>query len=246
MSKLVAVWGCPGSGKTTVSVKLAEALYARTKSGAAIVVVFADHVTPVIPTVFPNYRSEEVYSIGTVLSKPDLFPDDVVSNLVTVKGRMNMGYIGFKDGENRFTYPEYTKEKVESFYRALRAVADYIIVDCMTMPEQSLLTEVALENAEQMIRLSVPDLKCLSFNISQTPIFMANGYLPENHIQVMNVTNQEFAMPVSDTRAHLGNIRYTIPFSSFIREQYMEGCLYEPTKDRKIAGAMKEIIERVV
>lgn len=84
MSKLIAVWGSPSSGKTTVAVKLAETLYAKNKSGVAVVVVFCDHVTPAIPTVFPNYRTEDVYSIGTVLSKPDLYPDDVVSNFMTM------------------------------------------------------------------------------------------------------------------------------------------------------------------
>ncbi len=246
MSKLIAVWGCPGSGKTTFSVKLADALYSRNKSGAAIVVVFADLITPVIPTVFPNYRSEDVYSIGSVLSKPDIYPDDVVSNLVTVKGRMNLGFIGFKDGENKYTYPSYTKEKVKTFYNALRVVADYIIVDCTSMPDDSLLTEVALENADEVVRLSMPDLKCLSFNMSQIPVFTMLGMMREKETLVMNVVSQEFAMPVSDTRAHLGNPQITVPFSSAIREQYLEGCLYEPMKDRKYTAAVKAVSERLV
>ena len=56
MGKLIAVWGSPGSGKTTFSVKLAEALYNRSRGKSAVIVVFTDIVTPTIPVIFPNFR----------------------------------------------------------------------------------------------------------------------------------------------------------------------------------------------
>ena len=37
MGKLIAVWGSPGSGKTTFSVKLAEALYNRSRGKSAVI-----------------------------------------------------------------------------------------------------------------------------------------------------------------------------------------------------------------
>lgn len=79
MGKLIAVWGAPNSGKTALSVKLAEAIYSRSRGKSAVIVVFTDIVTPTLPVVFPNFRSEDIYSIGSVLSKPDflrtmLFP----------------------------------------------------------------------------------------------------------------------------------------------------------------------------
>ena len=53
MGKMIAVWGSPGSGKTTLSVKLAEALYNRSRGKNSVIVVFTDIVTPSIPAVFP-------------------------------------------------------------------------------------------------------------------------------------------------------------------------------------------------
>ena len=100
MGKLIAVWGSPGSGKTTFSVKLAEALYNRSRGKSAVIVVFTDIITPTIPIIFPNFRSEDVFSVGSILSKPDFFADDVVSNMVMTKDRMNLGYLGYKDSEN--------------------------------------------------------------------------------------------------------------------------------------------------
>ena len=123
MGKLIAVWGAPNSGKTVLSVKLAEAIYSRSRGKSAVIVVFTDIVTPTLPVVFPNFRSEDIYSIGSVLSKPDFFADDVVSNIVMTKNRMNLGYMGYKDGENRHSYPEYTEMKTRHFYDVLVGIA---------------------------------------------------------------------------------------------------------------------------
>ena len=99
MSKMIAVFGAPGSGKTTVAVKLAELLYSRSRGKSSVMVVFTDVITPTIPVIFPNHRREDIFSIGTILSKPDFFADDVISNVVMTKGRMNLGFLGYKDGK---------------------------------------------------------------------------------------------------------------------------------------------------
>ena len=246
MSKLIAVWGSPGSGKTAFSIKLAEALYNRSRGKCAVIVVFTDIVTPTIPVIFPNFRSEDVYSIGSILSKPDFFADDVVSNMVMTKSRMNLGYLGYKDGENNHSFPEYTAEKAKYFYDVLVGIADYVIVDCMSLAESNNLTQMAIENADQIVRLSTPDLKCLSFQMSQFKTFASRGYLRENEVSVMNIPRQEFNLAAADARSHLGKISFTIPYCSSLAEQYLEGCLYEPMKDKKFMQTIKAIAERVV
>ena len=233
MGKLIAVWGAPNSGKTALSVKLAEAIYSRLRGKSAVIVVFTDIVTPTLPVVFPNFRSEDIYSIGSVLSKPDFFADDVVSNIVMAKNRMNLGYMGYKDGENRHSYPEYTEIKAKHFYDVLVGIADYVIVDCMSMPDFSLLTKVALENADQTVRLDTPDLKCISFRMSQMKIFASHGYLKDSDVSVMNIPRQELNLLAADAGTHLGKIEFTLPYCPGIMEQYMESILYEGLKDKK-------------
>ena len=246
MGKLIAVWGSPDSGKTTFSVKLAEALYNRSRGKSAVIVVFTDIVTPSIPVIFPNFRSEDVFSVGTILSKPDFFADDVVSNMVMTKDRMNLGYLGYKDSENKHSFPEYTEKKAKYLYDVLVGIADYVIVDCMSNPDSNFLTSVALENADQIIRLSTPDLKCLSFQMSQHKIFASLGYLRENDVAVMNIPREEFNLAAADARLHLGKIAFTVPYCSSLTEQYMEGSLYEPMKDKKFMQTIRAIAERVV
>ena len=110
MGKLIAVWGSPGSGKTTFSVKLAEALNSRSKKSAGhkTLVVFTDLTSPVVPVVFPNRKSEDIYSLGSVLVKTDLSPNVIFSNTMFIKDRSDLGYLGYTAGENKFSYPALT------------------------------------------------------------------------------------------------------------------------------------------
>ena len=59
MSKIIAVWGSPNSGKTTLSVKLARFIYE--KYNAIVTVVCADEITPALPVIFPNKKADEIF-----------------------------------------------------------------------------------------------------------------------------------------------------------------------------------------
>ena len=144
MSKLIAVWGTPQSGKTTFTVKLANALNlgGKGKSIHSAIAVFPDITTPVVPTVFPNKKDEELYSLGSVLQKPDLTRNLVVSNTIFVKDRSNLGFLGYTAKENRYSYAEYTREKAETFLGCVMSIAEYVVVDCSSDPEDNILTEI--------------------------------------------------------------------------------------------------------
>lgn len=58
MSKLIAVWGTPDSGKTTFATKLARSIYEEYQS--TVIVVYADNETPTLPVIFPNYKKEDM------------------------------------------------------------------------------------------------------------------------------------------------------------------------------------------
>lgn len=109
MGKLIAVWGSPGSGKTTFSVKLAEALNSRSKKSAGhkTLVVFTDLTSPVVPVVFPNKKSEDIYSLGSVLVKTDLSPN-----------------LGSKRYYIQSAFSMHAEEKVEQEIQSLKRIDD--------------------------------------------------------------------------------------------------------------------------
>ena len=76
MSKLIAVWGTPDSGKTTFATKFARSIYEEYQS--TVIVVYADNETPTLPVIFPNYKKEDMFSVGAALAKTDVTQEDVV------------------------------------------------------------------------------------------------------------------------------------------------------------------------
>ena len=110
---LIAVWGSPNSGKTTFATKLALSIYDSYQ--ATVVVLYPDLEAPVLPVLFPNEKTEELGSIGVPMSKTEIDTEDIVRNAITLKKRGNLVFLGYRTGDNRFTYPRYGRAKAEDF-----------------------------------------------------------------------------------------------------------------------------------
>lgn len=118
MAKIISVIGSPGSGKTTVALKLAQELYCSTSNGAVIYLSPSLKV-PALGVLFPNYKPDSVFSLGAMFDKTDIFEEDVLNHLVTVKAMNNFGCLGYMTGENKYTYAQLTEDKVSSFLMCL-------------------------------------------------------------------------------------------------------------------------------
>ena len=127
MSKLIAVCGSPESGKTTLGLKLAQELYFTKKT--SVLFLSVDLNVPIMGYIFPHCKASDLYSIGKTLDKTDIYREDVMKQIVTVKTMMNFGFLGFKAGENKYTYPRPTEDKVLDLFRCMSDIAEYIVID---------------------------------------------------------------------------------------------------------------------
>lgn len=244
MSKTIAVWGSPDSGKTTFSVKLANAIYENYK--CMVIVLFCCLDVPVLPVIFPNYRPENIYSVGTPLSKPEVSLDEVVKNIVTVNKKVNYGFLGYRDGENRFSYPLFEDTKARQLIKVLSDLADIVIIDCDSNLTGSILSETAVCEADEVIRLASSDLKSISWYLSQKAVYSEEKYRWDKHIQGLNIPNADVFVPVEDVKTHLKDVTFTLPFSRAVKEQMQKGTLYEICTDRRFNKKMKVIAKRIV
>mgnify|MGYP004518443749 CR=1 FL=1 len=238
MAKIIAVIGSPGSGKTTVTLKLAQELYCAITNGAVIYLNPSLKI-PAMGLLFPNYTPDSIFSLGKLLDKTDVFEEDVLDNLVTVKAMQNFGCLGYKTGENRYTYPEPTADKVDALFKVLRNMAGYVFVDC-TDDENDLISKFALREASEVIMVISPDLKSMVW-LASSDI----GTHSENALRILNETDREIYAPIDEVRSTIKNISFVLPYSIQIKCQHLDGLLYERVKDKKYRKELEKIVNRI-
>jgi MinD-like ATPase involved in chromosome partitioning or flagellar assembly len=243
LSKIIAVWGSPNSGKTTFAVKLAMNIYEQYSS--TVIILHADMEAPVLPILFPNYKSDDLYSVGASLSKTDITQEEIIKSMVTVKGKVNFAFLGFKDSENKYTYPKFDEERVRSLFTVLGGLADYVVVDC-TSSLDNVIARMAVMVADEVIRLASPDLKCISYYASQMPLYDDPKFHTHEQIQGLNVPVADLYMPIEDAKHHFRDICFTLPYCREIRQQMLDGTLLHKVGDKKFNQKFKSIAERLV
>lgn len=83
---VVAVWGSPGSGKTTMAVKIAKYLADKKRN---VVLLLCDMTAPMLPCICPASELECERSLGSVLAAAHVTENLVKNNLITHK---RLGY----------------------------------------------------------------------------------------------------------------------------------------------------------
>lgn len=235
-NQIITVWGSPGSGKTVTSMKLAKEMVLQKKN---VLLVFADLVCPALPTVVA-FKNKMDQSIGNVLSAPFITQEIILKNCILFDGISGLSAIGYKRGDNIFTYSEYDKERAIDFFILLRSIADYVIVDCSSSLAEDILSTVALEVADQVIRLGSCDLKSVSYFSSYLPLIEDKKFSTNRHMRVLSNVKprQEFA----EYAGLMGGVKYTIPYLSEVDEQYFSLNLMGDLSGKKTKG-YKEILK---
>ena len=98
--------GQPGAGKTVTAVSWRRSLPSGRKCGAGV--YRSDR--PSLPAVAAEGKLPEV-SVGDLLSAPGMTQEQVLKTCVPCEKHPYISFLGYKAGENVFTYAEYSKGK---------------------------------------------------------------------------------------------------------------------------------------
>lgn len=180
MAKIIAIWGNPGSGKTTFACLLAKRL---TRDKSKAIIVNPDNATPILPVLFPNENIEKSMSIGNVLTAVEIDNALVASKVVLYKPYPFVGVMGYSAGETPLSYPEIEYKKVLEFIFAAASLVDYLILDC-TSSVVSAFTPAALEAADTVIRILTPNLFGIHYFRAHQPLLADNRFKPDEHISL--------------------------------------------------------------
>ena len=152
---MLAVWGSPGSGKTTVAVKLAARLALQKRD---VALLLCDMNTPMLPCICPPGDLEEEHSLGSILAAAHVSESLVRHNCITHKRFRHLTILGMRKGENEYTYPPYERTQAEELLSCLRQIAPYIVIDCGSYIANDILSAIALMESDAVLRLVNCDL----------------------------------------------------------------------------------------
>lgn len=235
MGKLIAVFGTPGAGKTTTAIKLAYELCQKTKKST--IYISPDISVPAISMIFPRKKKIHLYSLGSVIDKSEIFPEDLLQNMVCPDKQDNLGFLGYKAGENAYTYALPTDEKAHELFLAAKKVADYVVVDC-TREQHDILSEISLGYADYTAAIINPNLKSIAY-FGSKPI-------SDHTVKVMNITDNDVFLPTKEIAEHFGTIKFTLPYSRELKVQFFNGTLAEKLHDASYNRIIAEIVADIL
>lgn len=231
---VLAVWGSPASGKTTVAVKLADYLARKKKN---VLLIFADMTAPPVPGICAPTELEGEKSLGSILAAAHVTENLIKKNCMFYKKNAYLSIVGMLKGENVFTYPPYEQTQAAELIEQARGIAPFVIIDCTSTIASDILSAVALMEADTVLRLVNCDLKSISYLSSQLPLLRDNKWDADRQLKAAsNVKQQEASSHIEQV---LGSVAFQIPHSSEVETQFLEGemlkelCLKESRAFRK-------------
>ena len=234
-NKTIALWGNPSSGKTVTAMKLARELEAKNKN---VIVIFADLFCPVLSTIMPNVDVKS-RTLGSLLSKPHIKQSDILQTTIPYPKHERIGIIGYKNGDNLFTYSEFLKERVIDLFTQMSQLADYIIIDCSSVLTEDGFTTIALQLSDAVLRLCNADLKAFSYFSSQLPLISRAKFKADSHIKALS--NVKPGQEENTFRSVYGDVVYTLPHIKEIEQQFYSAGLLDALSGKEAKKYNTEI-----
>lgn len=235
--KLIAVWGSRDSGKTTLSVKLANEL---AKKQMESLIVLTDVNVPNLKCILPFEK--EIKSMGNVWITQDA-DENAIYNACMVTPSEYICLMGYAPGENAFSYSDSTKNNVFKIYEEMKTMVDYVIVDCVPNLAYNMLTAVALEVADKVIRLGEADVQSFSFFDSSLALLKDPRFEAEEHIKVLGKVRS--TQPVEAAASYLG-CDVELPYVEEFKQQMMEGKLFDSVSSPQYNAGVTKLLDHLL
>ncbi len=217
---VLAVWGSPGSGKTTVAVKLAKYLADQKHN---TVLVLCDMTAPMMSCICPPSELDSEHSLGSILAAAHISESLIKYNMVTLKRNSFLTLLGMRKGENEYTYPPYSEAQAKELMDGLREIAPFVVVDCGSYIANDILSAVAIMEADSVLRLANADLKSVSYFSSQLPLLRDSKWDADKQYKVAsNLKPYQVGEQIGQA---LGSVAFNLLYSQELEEQYLAGNL---------------------
>lgn len=232
--RVLAVMGSPSSGKTTTAIKLASLLAEKKKN---VILVFCDPFTPVIPTILPVTVDHET-SLGKLLTAPSLTQTMILQACVPTENDY-ISVLGYKKGESLMYYPTILREQVIELFVFLRHLADYVIIDCSSVFEADPTSIVAIEVADQVLKLGTANLKGISYYQTHEKMLVDSCFKKER--QKMAIGVLQVGQDWEAVSSQYGGVDFVLPYVEELDQQNNELCLFKSLHTTESKAYQREV-----
>jgi len=236
---VLAVWGSPGSGKTTVAVKIAKYLAGKKRN---VALLLCDMTAPMLPCICPASELECERSLGSVLAAAHVSENLVKHNCVTHKRLSYLTMLGMLKGENEYTYPPYAETQARELIECLRGISPFVVIDCGSYIANDILSAVSLMESDAVLRLANCDLKSVSYLSSQLPLLRDSKW--DSDKQYKTASNLRPNQAGEQIGQVLGSVAFQLPHSPELESQYLAWSLLADLS-MKDSRAFRKEIERI-
>jgi len=241
MSKTIAVWGSPGSGKSMFCCILAKAL---TRDKKKAIIINADAGTPMLPIWMPDQIIETTASIGQALSAVEIDTALVAGKVTVLKNYPFIGLMGYSAGENPLSYPELRYDSILQLVSAAAKLVDYVILDGNSNIT-NIFTPAAIESADVIVRILTPDLKGVNYLKAHQPVMVDSRFRWNEHLTFAGMARPFHAL---DEMGHIiGGFAGLLPYSKEIDRCATEGGMFHAINycTGKYMASLKKVMEAV-
>lgn len=235
---MLAIVGSPGSGKTTLAVKLAAEIAKKKKN---VIVVCSDPFVPSVPFLLPMDTEQEV-SLGALLTAPSLTQNKILEACVPVPANEYISLLGYRMGENLMSYPKVTRERAVEFLVCLRHLADYVILDCTSVFEADVFSILAMEMADRVLRVGTSNLRGISYFKSHAGMLEGRA---DNGKYISAIGNFKTGQEWEAAAGQYGGVGFVFPYVAELEKQYDEASLWNGLTSKE-AGPFQTEVRKVL
>ena len=239
-NRVLAVWGSPSCGKTTIAAKIAGYI---ADKGFDVALLLCDTDAPPLPLLASPSDIETEKSLGSILAAARITKNLIMQNAITFKKNKHIVAFGLMKGENSFSYPKYTQVQAKDLIYTLRDIADFVVIDCSCHLSDDILSTVSLIEADCVLRLINCDLKSISYLSSQLPLLADSRFKSDKQLKAAN--NVKSIHSRENIEQIIGGVTFTVPHSDLVERQYLEGELLKDTPVKRESKEFRVMIEQI-
>lgn len=243
-TKIITIWGSPGSGKSVLSLAIAAIIAERSRN---VIIYNGDKLVPALKMYCPNEVIDSKMSIGPLLMSGKFTDSDFAGRLVNHPHCEYIAFVGMAPTDTYITYDTFDQNFVIAMANKMAQLADYIIIDGTSNPIDDTMTRIGLEKiSDYIIRCITADVKGVLYLDAARSIYREEKYRFENHIPVLG--NVRSVSPVTEVISVSGQYEYILGYAPEIENKFIAGELLKDFKTsrgrafekqvRKLAGGL--------